>query len=139
MFKKKKLDKEKAGFVTGALNWMYENEIFETPVLNNLYGNIYSISKQIRDVELLIDKNTRKMMVYIKLGILGRLFENKIKKVIVSGILEVLPKFKVRVVTDKNLFNKALVIVKSNIGGTNEDSNSNNDSSDSDESDTTGK
>lgn len=113
---------EDSGFVTSALNWMYENEMVDqTPVLNNLYGNIYSMSKQIKDVELLINKNTRKMMVYLKLGIFGKLFKTKLKRDIAEGILEVLPKFKIRITLDKTLFDKAYKILTSQVGDYQED------------------
>lgn len=117
MNKEKTLDKEKAGFIAGALSWMYEMELVDTtPVLNNLYGNIYSSSKQIKDVELLIDKNSRKILVYLDLKPLGRLYSKKIGNKISNGVLELLPKYKVRVIFDKILFDKAYKVLMSQIG-----------------------
>lgn len=103
---------DKSKFVNSAINWLYKMECLEDPVIqSHLYHNIYSQSKRIIDCEILIDKKTKAMLIYIKLSFLGKLFK-RTKKIIIENILEnlkyILPKYSVRVITNKTILDLAL-------------------------------
>lgn len=106
------LDSDRVKFLTSAISWAYEMELVDDPqLLNNLYVNIYSQSKSIQDVELLINKSRKQILIYIKLSFFARLFK-KTKHAIITSVLdnlnELLPEFKVRVTIERPVFNKAL-------------------------------
>jgi len=91
--------------------WLLEMEMLDTPQLKNaLVLNIYSSSKYINDVNILIDTNYKVMLIYLKLKWLGRLLRRQ--RTIAEGIMnmlqEVLPSFRVRVIYSEEIFNMAL-------------------------------
>ncbi len=94
-----------------ATAWLLEMEMLDSPQLKNaLILNIFSSSKYINDVNILIDTNYKVMLIYLKLKWLGRfLWRHKVVATTIMNMLqEVLPSFRVRVVFSEKIFNMAL-------------------------------
>ena len=116
-------------FVPAALRWLFEIEaVNSTAVSNVLIINIYSSSPNIKDVEFLMDKAQKKMLIWLKFNWKANLFK-KIKENTSNSILnsleELLPNFEFRITENRDIFDIALekskVIKDSkNIGDNNE-------------------
>jgi hypothetical protein len=102
--------------VPGALRWLYDLEQVTSPhLLNNLYLNIYAQSSHIKDVDLLIDKENRKMLIYMRFGFIANTFRRvklKVLKNTLDNVQKLLPAFEFRIVEDRALFDKSLRIAK---------------------------
>lgn len=125
----KKQSNELNQIVPAGLKWLYEMEAVNSPVLlNNLYGNIFSFPN-VSDAEILIDKNNRKMLIWIQFNWLSRKIFKSRKKESTIGILdqlqELLPSFEFRIIEDKALFDLAVKRMKQYVlGGENESNQS---------------
>lgn len=124
---------EKVKTQAAGLKWLYEMEILNSPqLINNLKLNIFNQDSTIKDVELLIDQNTKAILIYIQLSWWGRKFrQDRIKMSIEDLITQLLPTYRKRVVSERWIFDLALKKVREFIGGKNEkptitDSNGNN-------------
>jgi len=108
------LNKEDEIFVQNALSWFFENGIINKPVLNTIYLNIFNFSTRIKDVEILVCENTKSMMIYIEFDWLCKLLKSY-KKIIPDLLDELnknLPQFRIRVVLERSLLEKAQEIAK---------------------------
>jgi hypothetical protein len=114
------MDEERGKFQFAGLKFIYDLELVDDPVLiNNLKMNILDVSTWIQDVELLSSYNHRCMLVYVKMGWIGRKFFHKtIEDGVLDRVKQLLPRFKFRVVTDRKIMDLALEKVKYALGGT---------------------
>lgn len=112
---------------TGALAWMYEMEVLNSPTLRqNLNENILLSDHRVRDCQILLIQDYKDLMVYVSVGFFSKLFKKREICENVSRVLaRILPSYRIRVVTDKNIFNMSLEKVKDFYGGKDEDFNSN--------------
>lgn len=113
------MDADKGKFQYNGLQFVYDMELVDDPqLINNLKLNIFSISGYVREVELLSSFQHRQMLVYVELSWVGRMF---FKNVIVTGVTErvqsLLPRFKIRVITDHAILDLALERVKAALTG----------------------
>ncbi len=127
-------------FVPNALKWLYELEALDSPaLLNNLYGNIYASSRHVKDVQLLVDKNEKKMLIYMKFSWKARLLlgvKKRTAELVLDNLQELLPSFQFRITEKKDLFEKALENAKKvALGRKDENSDTNNSSPDNNDSD----
>lgn len=94
------------------LKWLYEMESVNSSTLqNNLYMNLYAFPNVV-DVEMIIDKYQRKMLIYVKFSWFVRKFLKARKRELIIGMLdqlqELLPSFEFRIIEDRKLFDLAL-------------------------------
>lgn len=99
---------------TNALAWLLELEKIDDPnLLNALILNVYRIFPQVTDVQLVIDKRNRRLLVWVELSFWGSLFKQKqTVRQITEIIKEKLPSFQIRTTTDINLLKQALEIIE---------------------------
>src|SRR5690606_18085919 len=92
------------------LKWLYEMELLNSPqLINNLKLNIFTTDTTIKDVELLIDQNTKGLLIYVKLSWWGRKFrQDRIKMNIEDLISQLLPTYRKRVIHERWIFDLAL-------------------------------
>lgn len=123
---------DKSKYQYEALKWMYEMEILNHPqVVNNIKLNVMVASPRIKEVELLIYREQKAMLVYLELSWLGKKF---FKKRIITEVEEILsmllPTFRFRVTSDPAIMNLAVERVKQALtGGKNENVNQSADNS----------
>ena len=122
--------KDTSKIMNSATRWLYDMELVDNPmVLNNLYINIFSRSRSIKDVELLIDSRNKKILVYIKLAWYSRLFKKSKRKIamyVIENLQELLPRYEIKVTTKIEIFNKIRHEVYNILnGGINENNTSN--------------
>jgi hypothetical protein len=87
-------------------------------LINNLKLNILTISKRISEVELLFNQDGRQLLVCLELSWLGKkFFKNRIVLDVETRIKTLLPNFRVRVVTEREILNLALEKVKGALSG----------------------
>jgi hypothetical protein len=130
---------ERQQFQYEGLRWLYEMQLINHPqVINNLKMNVLLISKSIRDVELLIDRENKKMLVYLDLSWFGRKFKkNHIFSETEIILSQLLPAFRFRIIDDPVIFNMAVEKIKKVIvGGKSELKNNANSSNSNDVSNT---
>lgn len=97
-------------FTPFATQWLLELGLLDNPHIKEaLMLNIFKVSPSIKDVQLLIDMNESKMLVFTKLTFWARMFH---KREICSDVLDMLtaalPSYTFRVTLDSELFNKAV-------------------------------
>ena len=126
-------------FIPSALKWLYEMEALNSSaLLNNLYANIYSSSRHVKDVELLIDRNNRKMLIYMKFSWKANLFlgvKKRTAELVLDNLQELLPSFEFRITEKRELFDKALERAKEVALGGEDEADQSPDSGDGDASD----
>jgi hypothetical protein len=113
------MDKRK--FQYEGLKWLFEMDLLDHPqAINTIKLNILSTSKRIKEVELLIYREKKAMLVYVELSWFGRKFQ---QRQIISDVYEVisqlLPSFRVRVTEDPTIMRMAVEKVKKAITGGN--------------------
>lgn len=117
------MDQEKGKFQYSALRFIFDMELVDDPqLINHMKMNIFSISRHIKDTELLSSIHTKSMLVYIDLNWVGRTFlKNRIEAEVFDRVKELLPNFNFRVVSNKVIFDMAIEKVKNALkGGTSE-------------------
>lgn len=105
------------------MKWIVELELLNNPqVINTLKMNILMVSKRIKEVELLIYRENRSMLVLLDLTWIGRTFFLKQISMEVQDILtQLLPSFRFRVTQDPKIMEMAVNLVKQALtGGQNE-------------------
>lgn len=96
------------------LSWLLEMNLISNPaVANALVLNVFKVSKNVKDVELLTDTDNKRMLIWVKLDWLGRKFRSKkilgdVEKIIQSA----LPSYELRATEDRSLFEKSIAIMK---------------------------
>lgn len=121
---------EDSKFTVSALNWLYEMEALESPVLmTNLQENIYLAHPGIKNVEILIFEEYKQILIYLEINFISKLLRknNLISDLVGDIIKNLLPSFKYRVVFDKEILTQALKKAKEVYGGQNEDISPTND------------
>ena len=119
---------DKLKFQLESLNWLREMNLINHPqFINQIKLNIYTISKTIKNVELLVIQDQQSMLVYIELDWFSRRFR---KKSIISSVelrlKELMPSYRFRVIDDRSIFELALKKAKQIIKGHVNDSSKNN-------------
>lgn len=109
------------------IKWLVELELLNHPqVVNTIRFNIFNVSNRIREVELLIYRENRSMLVLLDLTWTGRKFFKRSIFTDVQDVLShLLPSFRFRITDDPKIMQLAVDRVKQALtGGSNEkDSN----------------
>jgi hypothetical protein len=122
---------DKSKFQYEGLKWLYEMQLLDNPqLINNLKMNILLISTSIRDVELLIYREKKQMLVYVDLTWFGRKFKKDTIFIEVEEILsQLLPSFKFRITDDFSILVLAIERVKQALTRRKNETNTNADGS----------
>ena len=105
---------EDKDFVKASSRWLLEMNLLNNDYVKAaLLTNIYVLSSSIKDVELLVDQHNKRMLIYIEFSFFGRLFQNKSKlsSNVEMLIKDALPNYELRVIYDKVLFEKAIMLL----------------------------
>lgn len=97
-------------YTKASSRWLLEmNFLNNGYVKNAIYANVYNASSYIVDAELLVDQYNKRMLIYLKLSFFGRLFrkEDDVDREVITVLKDALPEYEMRVIYDKNLFQKA--------------------------------
>lgn len=110
-------DKQK--YQADGLRWLHELEVLNHPqVINNIKLNVFVQSKQIKEVELLIYREKKSMLVLIELGWFGRKFKKKqIFEDVHNSLQQLLPSFRFRVTDEPAIMQLAVERVKQALSG----------------------
>jgi hypothetical protein len=114
---------DKGKYQYEGLKWMFELELLSHPqVINQIRFNILVMSKQIKEVELLIYRENKSMLVLLELGWIGRTFQKRrIFTEVQEMLMQLLPSFRFRVTDDPVIMELAVARVKKALtGGQNE-------------------
>lgn len=101
------------------LKWLYEMQMLDHPqLINNLKLNILMVSKRIEEVELLISREHKAILVYLKLSWMGRKFYKESIFLETEEVLsQLLTTFKFRVIDDPKIFKMSLDKVEKALTG----------------------
>lgn len=110
------------------IKWIMEMELLNHPqAINTIKLNILSISPGIKEVELLIHREQKSILILVQLSWFTRTFR---KKQVFSEIYELMtqliPSFKFRVTEDQKIMEMAVNRVKQALGGKYETKDSTN-------------
>lgn len=114
------------------MKWLVELELVNHPqVINTIRFNILMVSNRIKEVEILMFRENKSMLVQLNLTWIGRRFFGRRILTEVQDILtQLLPSFKIRVIQDPKIMELAIAKVKKALtGGTNENVDNINSSS----------
>lgn len=114
-------DKQKFQFE--GLKWLHEMEFINHPqVVNNIKLNILMTSNRINEVELLIYREKKSILVLLDLTWIGRkFFKKQIFEDVQESLQQLLPSFRFRVIDDPKIMQLAVEKVKQALtGGKNE-------------------
>jgi hypothetical protein len=97
---------------SNALNWLYEMEAIDSPILKqNLYENVLFSDERIKDCAIFVTPQftyQKGILVYIKLGFFTKLFKRKeIYSNITQVLQRLLPSYNLRIVEDINILQMA--------------------------------
>lgn len=120
---------EKFKFQYEGVKWLYEMELLNHPqLINNLKLNIFATSTRIKEVEFLIYRERKAMLVLLDLSWLGRkFFKKKIFHDVQDVLSQLLPSFQFRVTDDTKIMEMAVEKVKKVLGKIDEVRKSNSD------------
>lgn len=109
------------------MKWFLELELLSHPqVVNNLKLNILAVSPRIREVELLIYREQKSMLVLLDLTWIGRkFFKKRISEEVQDILSQMLPSFRFRVTDDPKIMKMAIDLVKKALTGGKNDQNNN--------------
>jgi len=102
---------EREQFLNASTAWLLEMEYLDSPQLKNaIYLNILNSSRRVTNAELLVDKNSKGMLIYLELTWIGRIFgyKKEIAENIIVMLSEVLPSFRFRVIYSKAIWELAV-------------------------------
>jgi hypothetical protein len=120
------MDKQKYQY--NGIKWLMELELLNSPqAINQLKMNILVVSKKIKEVELLIYRENKTMLVLLDLTWMGRKFsKGRIFAEVQDVLSQLLPSFRIRVIDDPKIMQLAVDLVnKALTGGKNENFNNN--------------
>lgn len=108
------------------VQWLYEMELLNHPqLINNLKLNILMISPKIKEVELLLSRPHKQIMIYVKLGWFARKFSfSTLEGEILDVMSQLLPSYQFRVIHDKSILNLAIEKLEASIQGVQNESTS---------------
>ena len=115
---------EKQKFQYEGLKWLVELELLNHPqVINQLKFNILMVSKHIKEVELLIYRENKSILVLLELSWIGRKFKKtQILQDVHEVVSQMLPSFRFRITEDPKIMELAIEKVKTALtGGKDED------------------
>lgn len=121
---------ERTQYQQEGLKWLIEAELLQHPqAINNIKFNILMVSPSIKEVELLIYRENKSMLVLLELTWFGRKFLKKRIMPEVQDILtQLLPSFRFRITENPKIMEMAVERVKQALsGGTNENTSNNGD------------
>lgn len=97
-----------------ALGWIMEMELVSDPnFINALLLNIFRVSSNIKDCQVVIDGVKKRMLVWLELDWWGRTFkQEKLKELVEAMLLTALPSFTFRVIYDPKLLKRSIQIAK---------------------------
>lgn len=109
------------------MKWFLELELLSHPqVVNNLKLNILAVSPKIREVELLIYREQKSMLVLLDLTWMGRkFFKKRISEEVQDILSQMLPSFRFRITDDPKIMGMAIDLVKKALTGGKYDQNNN--------------
>lgn len=120
------------------LQWLYEMEVLNDPqLINNLKMNIISCSEKIREVELLISKPHKSIMIWIDVDLGWFKKELKFYNIqadILSILEQLLPTYKFRVIHDRDILNLAITKLEESLKGVEDEVSNTNDNDSTDNS-----
>jgi hypothetical protein len=101
---------EKLKYQHEGLKWLYEMELVTDPqLINNLKINVFSISNGIKEAEFIVSEHQKAILAWIDLGWFHKKFKGEqIKLDVYERLKQLLPSFKFRVVTDREIFDMSL-------------------------------
>lgn len=110
---------DKLKFQYNALKWVFEHQLLDDPqVMNHLAMNVFDVSKSIKDVEFLLARDQRQLLIYVELSWFGRTFKRKsLFEETENALAQMLPTFKFRVTDDPKIFKMSLDNVKKALTG----------------------
>ncbi len=113
-------------FQLSALKFLFEYEQLDHPqLINQLKINILTLSSSINEVEFLISKFHRAMFIYLDLSWWGRkVHKERLEKEALTVIKKLLPNIKIRVTSDRGLFDLAADKAKRTFEGVKNDTQS---------------
>lgn len=106
-----------------SLKWLFELDLLNQPqAINTIKFNILAISERIKEVELLIYREKKSMLVKVELTWLGRkFFKKRIFADVNEMLTQLLPSYRFRVTDDQAILDLAVAqVTKALTGGTNE-------------------
>lgn len=116
---------DKSKFQYEGIKWIMEMELLNHPqAINTIKFNVLMVSKRIQEVELLIYRENKSMLVLLELSWFGRKFRKKqIFTEVHEALSQLLPSFRFRVIDDPRIMQMAVERVqKALTGGNNENS-----------------
>lgn len=91
------------------IKWLLEMELVSDPqVINAIKLNVLTISKHIKELEILTVEQNRQMLIWLDLSWVGKFRKKQICLDAQDIIQQMLPNFRIRVITDKSLFDKSV-------------------------------
>lgn len=111
------MDKQKYQYE--GMKWLFELELLNHPqVINTLKFNILVVSKRIKEVELLIYREHKSMLILVDLTWIGqKFFKKQIFTEIHESLSQLLPSFRFRVTDDPKIMEMAVEKVKKALTG----------------------
>lgn len=120
------------------MQWLYEMEVLNHPQLvNNLKMNIMVVSDKIKEVELLISRPHKSIMIWIDvdLGWFRKEVKfNRIQADILDIMEQLLPSYRFRVVHDKAIMELAITRLEESLKGVEDEVSNTNDDNVTDDS-----
>ncbi len=112
-------DNERQKFQVSGLKWLQEMEFINHPqMINTIKLNVLMQSERIKDVEFLIYRENRSILVCLHLTWIGRTFFKKsIVRDVGDIVSQLIPSFKYRVIDDRRILELAITKVKNAITG----------------------
>ena len=97
-----------------SLKWMISLGLLNDPqVKNHIILNAYDVDEKIQDVQLLIDTNKQKLLIYVDIKSRWWTRQSTIDNIIENvtiRLTEMVPSFQLRVINNLDLFKKSLKI-----------------------------
>lgn len=106
-----------------SLKWLFELDLLNQPqAINTIKFNILATSERIKEVELLIYREKKSMLVKVDLTWMGRkFFKKRIFADVNEMLSQLLPTYRFRVTDDQAILDLAIAqVTKALTGGTNE-------------------
>ena len=96
--------------ISEGLKWLLELEMLQDPNVHNaIILNIFKVSRHIKDVQLVIDSDRKRMLVYIEVSRIGRWFYLKnIFMEVESMLKDTLPSYVFRITNDSKVLQRAI-------------------------------
>lgn len=119
---------DKTKFQYEGIKWLAELELVNHPqLINTIKFNVLTVSKQIKEVELLIYREQKSILILLELSWFGRkFFKKQIFTEVQELLSQLLPNFRFRVTDDPKIMNMAVALVQKAVSGGNNEKDINN-------------